>query len=288
MSETYTELELGIIEDFLRDGIIIPPQPEIAIRIETLARNPNARSQDIAALIGQDSGLTAMIYRLAGSAGGGLRISTRSGVAPLEQVVTVLGMAQIANVVKSALLRRVVNEDLPAYEKFWERSSDIALLCSIIAHKQVAVCNVFFDQAYMLGLFHDGGVPILMQRFPGYRDAFLRISKSGCPDYDAEDELLNTDHAVAGYLLARYWHLPDLICRAIHHHHDMLDISHPAYTLVSMLRLAIHCYNAHHGYDDNEWFDFSKPALGELGIHPEGLREFMDDVLDIFCQQRPH
>lgn len=24
----------------------------------------------------------------------------------------------------------------------------------------------------------------------------------------------------------------------------------------------------------------------ELGMHPEGLREFMDDVLDIFCQQK--
>ena len=276
-----------MMEDFLRDGIIIPPRPEIAIRIEELAVNPKARSSDVAALIGQDSGLTAALYRLVGTvAVGGLGMQARSGVTPLDQVVTTLGMTQVANIVKSAMLRRVVSADLPAYEKFWERSSDIALLCSIIAQKQVAVCNVFFDQAYMFGLFHDCGVPILMQRFPGYRDAFLQISQSGCPDYEAEDELLNTDHTVAGHLLARYWHLPDSICGAIRRHHDMLDTGHPAYTLVSMLRLAIHCYNAYHGYDDREWFDFRKPALGELGIHPEGLREFMDDTLDIFSQRK--
>lgn len=287
MSESITKQEMSVMEDFLRDGIIIPPQPEIAIRIESLARNLDARSKDVAALIGQDSGLTAVIFRLVGTvAAGGFKMPSRSGVTSLEQVVAVLGMRQIANVVKSAMLRSVVGEDLPAYEKFWERSSDIALLCSIIAQKQVAVCNVFFDQAYMLGLFHDCGVPILMQRFPGYRDAFLLISRSGSPDYGAEDELLHTDHAVVGYLLSRYWHLPDSICRAIRCHHDVLDSGHPSFTLVSMLRLAIHCYNVSHGYDDSEWFDFRKLALNELGIHPEGAQEFMEDVLDIFHHRK--
>lgn len=288
MSAIITEQEQNMVEGFLRDGIIIPPQPEIAIRIESLANNPKARNKDVAALIEQDGGLTAAVFRIVGSvAASGFRMPTRSGVSSLEHAVAALGMSQIANIVKSTMLRRVVNEDLPAYEKFWERSSDIALLCSIIAQKQVAVCNVFFDQAYMLGLFHDCGVPILMQRFPGYRDAFLLISQSGCPDYKSEDELLNTDHAVVGYLLAKYWHLPDLICRAIRHHHDILHHHHPAFTLVSMLQLAIHFYNASHGYDDREWFSLQKLALDEMGIHSEGLREFMDEVLDIFRQQKP-
>ena len=45
-------------------------------------------------------------------------------------------------------------------------SRAIAQLAMLIAGRRVTVCNIFPDQAYLAGIFHDCGVPVLMQRFP--------------------------------------------------------------------------------------------------------------------------
>lgn len=61
------------------------------------------------------------------------------------------------------------------------------------------------DEAYALGLFHNCGIPLMLQRFPNYfevqEEAYFRASGDNRV-VDTENRLLNTNHSVVGYFIA--------------------------------------------------------------------------------------
>lgn len=126
----------------------------------------------------------------------------------------------------------------------------------------------------MAGLFHDCGVPILMQRFPEYGQTW--------PDLMADDKKYDTDHCVTGFLIARHWHLPDFICQAVRFHHEILCTAHKATTMVAILQMATHIHNVYARNQDPEWENDRPRVLEELGISLEGLKEFEEEVYDTF------
>jgi HD-like signal output (HDOD) protein len=134
----------------------------------------------------------------------------------------------------------------------------------------------------MAGLFHECGVPILMQRFPDYGKALRLSASKEWPDLTQEDSQFKTDHCVTGFLLARHWHLPDFICQAVRFHHDILSTEHKATTMVAILQISIHIHNAYAGHQDPEWENNCPRVLDELGISLEGLKEFEEEVYDTY------
>lgn len=266
------------VEDILGNGITLPPQPKILVDMERLVGQPNANVGDIAKLVGQDAGLTAAVFKIIHSPA----YRTAKKIESLEQAISVIGLQQMANIIKSAALRRSLGGKEPFYEYFWEHSAEIAQLSSIIAWKLRSVCNVFPDQAYMAGLFHDCGLPILMQRFPDYCRSFRQGQGCQLPALQEEDRRFNTDHSVVGHLVARHWQLPDFICQAVRFHHDILHTEHKATTMVAILQMAAHIHNTYGQRDDTEWYQCKDRVLEELGLGADGLKEFEEDVYDSF------
>lgn len=265
------------IEEILGHGVTLPPQPRVLVEIEQLASQPKVNFKEIAGLISQDPALLAAVFKVVNSPAMGLARRIDS----VEKAISLLGLKQVTNLLKSIALRQAIGGNSRAYEKFWERSGDIAQIAGIIAGKQVSVCNVFPDQAYMAGLFHDCGVPVLMQRFPGYcKD----LNDNGhWPLLSDEDKKFNTDHSVVGYLVGKHWRLPEFISRGIQYHHEIISVAHPARTVVALLHTATHIYNVMmKKSDENEWPHSWEDALEELGISQDGLREFEEDVIENF------
>ncbi len=281
MAATITPDEQRQIDDFLKNGIKIPPRPEVLMEIEKLVNRPGNNAGAVAKLITKDPGLSAAVFKLVNSPFFGLR----RPVDDIGQAIVILGITQLTNVVKAFVLRQAIGGNEAAYQKFWDRSHDIATLSSIIAAKQLSACNISPDQAYMAGLFHECGVPILMQRFPEYCKAFRLGEGQNWPDFREEDRRFNTDHTVVGYLVAKYWHLPDFICQAVRYHHDHLHTEHAALTMVSILQLARHVHHRLAGVTDVQWHLFKDLVLDELGLSEEGLVEYEEDVQEIFRQQ---
>lgn len=281
MTVELTAGEQQELDKLLGSGITIPAQPKIMLEMERLLNKPQVNIGAIAKLVSKDPALTAIVFRIIGSPVFGLRKPIDS----LEKAISVIGLAQMSNIVKSAALRRSVGGAEPFYEWFWERSGEIGQLCSIIAHKQRMVCNIFPDQAQLAGLFHDCGVPILMQRFPQYCATFRTDQSRKWPNVVEEDRTLNTDHAVVGYLIARHWNLPDFICQAVRFHHEMLHTEHKAMTMVAILQMARHIYNVYSNNNDAEWGVYQDRILEEVGITAEGLKEFEEDVHDTLKNQ---
>lgn len=270
-------VDLKAIQSFLDKGIKIPPQPKVLLEIEELAHLPRVTNRAIAQTISSDAGLVAALFKVVNSSAMGMSRKVDS----IESAIAVLGLKQITNLVKCVALKQSIGGNGSVYEKFWDRSGGIAQLAAQVAKSQVSVCNVFPDQAYMAGLFYECGVPLLMQRFPEYGKTFRLADSGDWPDLAEEDRVFDTDHKVVGYLVSRYWHLPEFIAQAILHHHDIQSAKQASRSMVAILMMAEHLYHRRYRIpDDQEWGNNLGTVLEELGLNADGLPEFEEDVLD--------
>jgi HD-like signal output (HDOD) protein len=275
--------EQVLLDKVLDSQIKIPPQPAILLEIDRLINSPNNQLAAIGKLITKDVGLSAAIFKLVNSS----FYKSPAPITSIQKAITVLGLSQVSNLIKGLSLRGAIGGNELAYEKFWERSDEIATLCAIIANKQLSACNIPVDQSYMAGLFHECGVPILMQRFPQYCQTFRLNQGSHWPDFYEEDIHFQTDHTIVGFLVTKHWNLPEYICQAVRFHHDLLHVDHAALTLVSILQMARHLHKKLHHIKDTEWGQMGDQVLEEIGVGREGSIEFMEDVLETFTLRRP-
>jgi HD-like signal output (HDOD) protein len=273
--------EEKLLKEFVSQGIKIPPQPRVLIELNELLISGNYDNvRALAKLISQDPGITAMLFKAASSPvfARGKKLDT------LDKVLQVIGVKQALNLAQAfALANSLSDSSRKAYEVFWARSMDVARLAALIAAERVSVCNVFPDQAFLAGVFHECGVPVLMQRFPDYCNS-PHLQDACCgPILAEEDARFNVDHSVMGYLVARHWRLPDFICNAIRYHHEWpQDEAGTVITLVAILQMALHFYHRLARAEDPAWPSLSRSVLTELGLTPEDEEDFFELISERF------
>ena len=267
--------------DRVLNGIHLPPCPAALLAAMKEARSPDADLGRIAKLIGQDIGLSAPMLKLANSPYFGLRSKASS----IPQAVTVLGLRNTVNLLSNVALRANVVPNVPGLDEFWDRSGMTAVAASRIAGQ---IPGASRDDAYTVGLFHDCGIPILMQKYPDYLkdiDEASRISGNICV---AEDKCYSTTHAAVGNLLARNWLLPPNMCRAILRHHDLTifsSASDPASVevcnWVSIVRAAEHIVDEHLGLRNDGWATWKPHVLKQLQFSEQEFDELCSDVASV-------
>jgi HD-like signal output (HDOD) protein len=200
-------------------GISIPPQPQIMVDLQMEQLAPDCTIHGITQLISRDVGLSGSIIKTVNSAFFGLtnKIST------IQQACQLLGIDCVVNIVNALSIRgELSDEEIVGLGLFWDSATDVAMMAANIA-KQIGVHAP--DEAYTLGLFHNCGIPLLMERFENYADVMREAYAHPEPRIiDVENRLLQTNHAVVGYYVAKSWNLPTYLCEAIHDHHSAQEI----------------------------------------------------------------
>lgn len=268
------------IKELTSKGIKLPPQPRVLLELQQKFADDDYSMKDLADIIASDPGITAMLFKAARSPvfGGNKKLNT------LGQVLTLIGAKQTYNLVQAVSLSSTLSSKTrKAFDVFWTRSGEVAQLASLIAAERISVCNIFPEQAYMAGIFHECGVPVLMQRFPSYCDK-LALDKACCwPSLSEEDEQFQVDHTSIGYLVARHWKLPDFVCQAILYHHDMpREETGTVRTLVAILQLAIHFYHRIGRIDDQAWYKLREEILEELGLSLDAEQDYFELISEQF------
>jgi HD-like signal output (HDOD) protein len=250
----------------------------IELRDRIATGDYNVRS--ISRIISQDPGLVAMLFKAARSP----VFSRGRKFDKLDQVLQVIGIKQTFSLVQAIALSTAIGQGTrKAFERFWTRAGEVAQLAAIIADDQVSVCNVFPEQAYMAGIFHECGVPVLMMRFPDYCKKMQLDDVSCWPALADEDARFNVDHCSIGYLVARHGGLPDFVCAAIRHHHEMpTEESGAAVSLVGIVQLAIHFYHRINDQPNPVWDEIGGRVLEEIGIPAQELDDYFEDVSNRF------
>ena len=258
-------------------GVVIPPQPRVLHELQDQLAKGVADVRVLARTIGQDPGIAAMLFKIVQSA----VYQPYQPFSSLEDILQAVGLKQTGNLVTAIALTQSLpaKHNRKAFESYWARSKAVAELAMLIAEERVAVCNIFPDQAYLAGLFHDCGVPVLMQRFTTYCKTMSLDEPGRWVDLALEDARFNADHCVIGYLVARHWKLPDFICEAIRCHHDIRRLDyHAARTMAAILQLAIQLYYEELHLDNPEWASVHDEVLEELGLSADSLPELCDVV----------
>lgn len=273
--------------DSLMEGsfkeIEIPPRPAILERIsnEMLKEEPDYKR--LATIIGADVALSAGLIKTANSPFFGYRIRART----INEALMLLGLDVASRALAGIILRRVFPNSL-RLERFWDASARIARVSGWLA-RRVGNHKLRPDDAYTFGLFRDCGIPVLMMRFPAYREILARANNEAELSFTAVEEAqLPTNHAMVGYMLAHSWWLPEEIYLAIRHHHDSAIVATPSLTppLTSRYRIAIsqfaeHLVQRHTGLDHtHEW-----PKLGDACLKLLDIAE--DDIEDILAEAVP-
>jgi len=278
---TLGEEDAKKIKRLLERGVKIPPQPRVMQELFKLLQQKEFDIRVLSRVINQDPGITAMLFKVVGSAA----YKQHQPFETVEQILHAVGVRQTANLVQAVALAGMgdIKKNPRVYEAFWARSQAVAQIAMLIADDRIAVCNIFPDQAYLAGIFHDCGVLLLLQRFTAYC-AEMHLGEPGrWVDLADEDRKFSADHCVVGYIVARHWHLPDFICDAIRYHHDIRELGmHASRTMVAILQLAIEIYYREQRIRNTEWDRVKDEVLPELGLGEDSLPEFVDVIIERF------
>lgn len=264
------------IEKVLK-GITIPSPPQIVADLQMEMAMPDPDLNEMADMISKDPGLAGGVLKTLNSPFYGNR-----DIASISKAVMMLGMNTIANIVNTLYLRDAMSkqddiaEDVyKAMIRFWDSAADVARACQLVAQR------LRFhepDMAYMLGLFHNAGIPLLMQRFTDYPEVLAHsYLLEEHRIVDAENKQYQSNHAVVSFYAARSWKLPSILCQVIAVHHSAVDIftekdkTNPDEKyLLGILKLGEHLAGLSRTIGNNEndleWQQIEAPTLEYLGL----------------------
>lgn len=281
-----TELSEEQIAKILQ-GIHVPPQPQILVDLQMEQIMPEPDISRIADLISKDVGLAGTMLKFVNSPFFGLG----NKITSIHQAVSLLGINTVINILNGLAIKgEMSDENIVALTRFWDTANDIALVCANVA-KKVGYPNP--DEAYTLGLFHNAGVPLMMQRFDNYLEV-MEEAYSGNYErvIDIENEKFNTNHCVIGYYTSKSWNLPLNICQVIAEHHNTLRIfstkdgrNQQLKTLLAILKVSEHICGNYRIFgqqeDDVEWDNSEKDILEHLGLTAYDIDDLKENLADM-------
>lgn len=260
-------------------GFAVPPRPQVLVSLGNEMAKDEPDSRLIAHLISGDVGLSGAVLKMANSPFFG----RSKKIGSIANAVTLLGTQTVAQIVTGLMLRNTLAGGTRALERFWNSAEQVA---GIAAHIASSLPHGARDEAYSFGLFHNAGIPLLIQRFPDYLQTLEMATEAGDRSItELEDERHAVNHATLGYLIAKAWFLPPAICEGILRHHDpsIFDdndsISPQALTLIAITCLAEHFSDDHLLLGSNaQWNQMGEMILRHLGLPEADYQDLKEQV----------
>lgn len=283
-------IDISRYESLLKD-FSIPPRPQVVTALFGEMSKDVPDLNRVSKVIASDPALAGGVLKVANSPLLGLSRKATT----VAQAVKLLGLHQASAIATGIAIRHSLGGSA-GLEKFWNDSERVALIGSYLARSEItaeigahvahALRGLRTDEAYTYALFHDCGIPILLQRFPQYVET-LRYAEEvvDTPFWKVEEDEVGTHHGAVGYYLARSWGLPQDLCHAIFSHHETgsLDpqggLSRASRNLIAVGHLAEYVYAAsHRGRVEAQWGLFKQQVMGHFGLDEAGLIELVDAV----------
>lgn len=267
-------------------SIKIPPQPLALISLKKELSREHPQSKAISDIISKDMTVAAGVIKTINSPFFGLE----NKIENIQRAVTLFGMSNVVNIVNSFSLKEALREfDCPEMDDYLAIANDMALVTARLAKDLVIMDS---DVAYMLGLFHDVGIPLLLQKFDNYAKVLhCAYSSVGESLTEVEDTNLNTNHAVVGYYVCKTWNMPERISLAILNHHNIEEIlmsESGKYTSelkasVALLAMAEYLAYAYHGKAERtHWEEESALVLSYLNLNEQEFELIKFTIFESF------
>ena len=265
-------LSFTTAEERLLNHIQLPVQPKLLLKIAEEAKKLDPNMNDISSWISEDVSMAAAVLRVVNSP----LFARGAKVNSIAQAVMLLGFNRVFPIVKSVALQGAIHTKIDLTD-FWQ-------LCNEMAYTCVCTCveldrSELIDSAYMLGLFHMAGMPVLLKNYPEYQKIISRLDKlSGRDLLKFENEIVKSSHTSVGAYIAKSWGLDSELYEDIYY---MLDcegifesneLSKNSLDHICILKIARYIVLKKHGLAyKSEWFAIK-----------EGIEHYMNiDATDL-------
>lgn len=261
--------------------VTIPPRPQALMTITEEAKKAEPNIKVIADAIAEDAAISAAVLQVVNSAA----FRRAKSISSIQQAVMTLGIKRIFPLVKAVALKSALPENKDLIE-FWQSSAMVATACSV--YTKLIGKPELADNAYMLGLFHNAGVPVMLQSFDDYHELLLKGINEGWEDISGlEVEKYHTSHTTLGALLAQQWQLPKAMIDVIYYFHDTEgifssgELNRVGLYLLAILKLARSSVDGLLRGDPNtqEWQLLQDDILEFLELDDIQLDEMRDNVV---------
>ena len=208
------------IQDLIKNVNNLISLPEISLRVNKLASDPNSTADDMARVISQDPALVARMLKIANSPFYGLS----KEVDTISRAVSVLGTNKIRDLVLSNAASQAfdgIPNKLISMQDFWHHSLYCGLLAQILAKKSKK--SIESESIFIAGLLHDIGQLVMFNQRPEQSHDAILLLMEGAEDletFEAERQVFGYDHAEVGAELMKHWNLSPVLFECVAFHHE--------------------------------------------------------------------
>jgi len=187
----------------------IETQPEVAMRILQLCRDPDAGAADYAKVLRNDAAMSGRLIRMANSA----FFAQRTPVTAVERACVVLGLQRLRAVSLGFYLARAAGDPGTELSRtVWGQSLFRACLATEIAQITIAP---HATEAFVTGLMLDAGIPLMYRMLGEQYVPALESSPTPTKLHHTEGDSFPYTHLDVVVTLCRRWKLPELLARPI-------------------------------------------------------------------------
>ncbi|MEO6773874.1 MAG: HDOD domain-containing protein [Kofleriaceae bacterium] len=201
------DVQARFAEMIATGALPVPVLPEVAAQVLALVQRPDCDTARLAELVRRDPAMTAHVMAMAASPiyAGAVKSSSSS----LHQAIGRLGFATLTQIVLAVASKARVFA-VPGYEAEVKTAFQHALATALFAQEIAKARRSTVDVAFLAGLFHDFGQPVLLQ-------ALVDLA----PGADHADVLVEVEaaHAAVGARLVMTWAMPAKVAEAVERHH---------------------------------------------------------------------
>jgi putative nucleotidyltransferase with HDIG domain len=191
------------------NALPLPVLPAAAAALPAILERPRCELREVADVIHRDPMLTAHVLRIAGSPA----YAAATKIVSLPQVIGRLGFATIKQIALVVASRARVFA-VPGFEAEVRSAFLHSFTSALYAQEIARLRRGAVDQAFIAGLFHDIGRPVLLQVLVDLHHELEATSPPEAMLAEAAER-----HAHTGAALVESWTLPVKIAEAVRMHH---------------------------------------------------------------------
>jgi len=255
------------LDELARAAARLEPLSPSVTRLAALVCAGSPELGEVVEIVRFDEALTASLLRSANSSWSASRVE----ITTVRDAVIRLGASPVLAMTLGRNVRGRLDDSLPEYGlgegELWQHSVAASLAAELLTprarHRPP-------PEAATAALLHDVG-KLVMARFLSrpVLEALRERERDGLTPMNAEAEVLGTDHAELGALIARSWSLPESLVRGIREHGrpraDGDTLVHAVY-LADVLAKSAGAGVADNSLGDGPDVEAFTRAMGELGL----------------------
>ena len=265
------------IEEVIEKAECLSYMPTIVLKLMGMLSDPDVTVHEIVAVIEKDQGLVARIFKVANSSFYG-RLQKAEN---LTDAVITLGLRGIKSFIIAQAVKQVLTTADAGNHSLWEHAVKVSISSAVLAKE---LRYDMLEDALVSGLVHDIGKAFIGSVYPEVYSLIHQTSIKDQTTYEeAEQVILDFNHAEVGALITEKWGFPQKIVDVIRHHHstdDVEEICIESQEIIHLVKLANIVSNQYEALSDSSPENMVEKLhfAGAFDLTPDRLTHLLNEI----------